>query len=138
MTTIINSTKALELLREEMYRRGAGYTYNDTHGACRYRETDDNDDLTDEAACIAGGALINGLGLKFEHTDGAPIEGPFEHIYRDLEEVNDVKFTPLAVLAIRTAQAVQDNGGTHGEAVSVAFATVETASYLGSSDEVAE
>jgi hypothetical protein len=139
MTKIINAERAVELLRAERDRRGKSYAYTDHHAHCYYQVPANDDDTEVEPGCIAGGALINGLGLNFKDQYNYNIEGPFEGgTVTQIELANDVKFTDRAVLLIRAAQAAQDSGATHGIAVAVADHILNAFLYsdLGSSDEV--
>ena len=127
MTRVINAREALDALSAEMRRRGADYRYLDHYKSCTYVEW-----LTDEPACIAGGALITTLGLDLIDATGA-FRG---RTVSEIEAANHVRFTKAAIAVIRVAQAAQDSGATHGQAVDVAMALCYQANELGLRDYI--
>lgn len=123
MTKVIDATDVITALADERDRRGADFVYaNENPDSCQYV-------VDGEPSCIAGGALIFGLGLSFSPKMGYKIEGSIIAVRDQLEATNDVKFTDRAILVLAIAQSVQDNGGTHGLAFTAADNVQASISY---------
>lgn len=133
MTRVIKAQEALDAIRSEVARRGGDFVYNENYTQCVYQERTENGyGLSGNPGCIVGGALMLTLGLTFNREDdsiSSHIEGTFALARRDIEDVNDVKFTPRASLLLEVAQAVQDNGGSHGVAYGAAHRLYDTLGY---------
>lgn len=127
MTNVINARATLGMLANEVHRRGFNYRYLDHHDLCTYTEhAEPMDEAGAEPGCIVGGVLM-ALGLNMSNPDGFGIEGSFPSACEDFEAVNPgTRFTLRSRFLLSLAQRTQDNGGTHGEALTAA----QHANYL--------
>lgn len=133
MTRIIKAREALDAIQSEVKRRGDDFVYNENYTQCVYQERTENGyGLSGNPGCIVGGALMLTLKLTFNRKTESisqHIEGTFALARRDIEEVNDVKFTPRASLLLEVAQAVQDNNGSHRVAYGAVRRLYDTLGY---------
>ncbi len=117
----INLDNVNELLDTAIATRGEGYVYNEDNDSCVYM----NDDGS--ASCLIG-VMFTQLGCTFEVPTGDSavgyfmLAGPLDYAREDLEAANPgLTITDDALVVLRAAQTVQDNGGTWGLASSVAY-----------------
>lgn len=109
---MISDEQVLEALKVVVAGR-EDYRYIDDHSECRYA-----DEKTGKPSCIAGHAVkrLTIDGFKYLRDVEIDMGSWMISAYREEE----VSISMQGLLVLRTAQAVQDGGGTWGEALSAA------------------